>query len=200
MWKRLSLQSPEDADIQEPVTLDEAKEHIIEPTFDGNDDYIFRLIAVARDEVERFTHRALMKRQATMVLDSFPSWSIELPYGKAQSITSIEYYDSSGAVQALSGSASPAVFQVDLTDSSGAVISPLRNSAWPVADVGAISPVTVKWIAGYASAEAIPPMIRHAILGQVAKWYELRWDGDHADVMTPHFYQALSPYVIPIAA
>lgn len=57
---------------EEPVTLDEAKVHLRVDT-NADDDYISGLIAVAREQVEVDTGRAMIKRTYQLILDNFPN-------------------------------------------------------------------------------------------------------------------------------
>lgn len=175
---RTSLETPETADTEEPISIADVKRHLVVDT-DIDDDLIWLLINVARDYAESESKRCLIARTATMTLDQFPRGlanGIVLPYGKAQSVTSVVYRDSSGAQVTLSGSASPSVFQVDLTDEAEPVIMPLRDEDWPTADERSIDPIVITWEAGYGAAADVPHLIRHAMALQVAKWYEARSD------------------------
>lgn len=194
-WPRLNLETPEAADVPEPVTLDAVKEHLRQ-TIDLDDDYIFNLIAKARAHAEDTTKRALVARTATMILPYLPH-VIRLPYGKAQSVTSIVYFDTAGVAQTLNGGASPAEFQEDLTDDEEPLLKPLRNTVWPSTDTESIAPVTITWEAGYGDPEDVPWPIRHAIALQVAEWYEARSNLEAPERDGALFSRALLPYALP---
>lgn len=195
-WKRISLETPEAANIQEPVTLDFVKQQVGQTIIDADDDLLAAYIAMARNYVETYTRRALVARTAIMVLDSFPAWEIVLPYGAAQSVTSIVYRDTSGAQQTLDGAASPAVFQTDLQDKNQAVIWPLRNSEWPTADPLSVDPVVVTWEAGYGAFTDVPLMLRLGIARQVARWYEARSDLEEPATVSQEFKRLIDPYTL----
>lgn len=181
---------------EEPVSVAEMRDHLT-LEIDADDAYLEQLIAAARGHAESLTNRKIMDTVVQMVVPDFPIKQIELPFGATISVTSIAYVDTAGATQTLLGSASPAVFQSDLTDDEGAVLWPLKGTDWPGVDTDDISPVTVTWVAGYGTdSEDVPAALRHAIKLQVAEWYEARWNAEAPAGSTPLFEMALSPFKV----
>lgn len=80
-------------EIEEPVSLDEAKKHLI-VTYDDDDDYITELISQCRQQVEDYTHTSIVPKTVTVTIsaegrlklafsayDNFEYGKIELPFG-----------------------------------------------------------------------------------------------------------------------
>lgn len=80
----------------EPITVQEAKDHLRIATFD-DDAYIATLITVAREEVEDITRRAIMTQTWDYFIDGFPDgYGITLPFGRLASVTSVKWKDEDG--------------------------------------------------------------------------------------------------------
>lgn len=151
----------------EPVTLEEAKQHLrVEVSED--DDYINGLITAARLLVERMQGRALFTQTYTLKLDDFSSSEIRLPRPPLASVTSITYLDSGGASQTLSTS----VYGVDTSSEPGRVYLKYAQS-WPSVYAQELS-VSIVYVAGYATVAAIPATTKQAIKMLVAHLYENR--------------------------
>src|SRR5882672_4533712 len=83
----------------EPLLLAETKTHSRISTV-SEDALIGAMIAAAREEVENELGRALITQTWEKYLDAFPD-AIELFYPPVQSIVSVKYNDSNGALQTL---------------------------------------------------------------------------------------------------
>jgi uncharacterized phiE125 gp8 family phage protein len=180
---RITVITPPNA---EPLTVDEMRTYL---RIDGTDEdaTLTALIAGARDWCESFTRRALIQRTVDVVLDRFPPASklkpkreIVLPFGRALSVTSIAYIDTSGVLQTLTGpDASPAgtAFQQDLSDDYHGVIAPGYGLDWPeTRDV--LGAVKVRCTVGYGTAAEIPAQLRDAMRFRIASLYEGRGEQD----------------------
>ena len=153
----------------EPLTTAEAKTHL---RVDNSEDdvYIGALITAARQEVERYTGRALVTQTWDLTLDAFP-WGngpIWLPRPPVQSVTSISYVDDAGATQTWA----TANYRVDITGET-ARIEPAWSLNYPTTR-GIVAAVTVRFVAGYGAAAAVPALMVHAIKLLVGEWYEQR--------------------------
>ena len=112
------------------------------------------LIRTARVAAEGYTRRALVTQTWDLKLDRFPCWTIHVPKPTLQSVVSISYVDTDGATQTLD----PSTYLVD-TSSTPARITPVFGGIWPVT-LYQNNAVTVRFVAGYGLAAAIPDGIK----------------------------------------
>jgi uncharacterized phiE125 gp8 family phage protein len=152
-----------------PVTLAEAKLHA---RVDLNDDdaLITALIVAATEMCEQKIGRAIMTQTWLLTLDAFPA-AIELTRVPVQSVTSVTYVDPDGATVPLNTGSNWRL--LDLGDYSFARIVPVYGYEWPATRAQA-EVVSVQYVAGYASAAAVPQSIKQWILLQTASMYENR--------------------------
>ena len=149
----------------EPVTLDEALEHC-RANAGVEDNWFVNKIKAAREycEANILGGRSLMTTTLDLIDSRFYS-KIEFPNPPLQSITSVTYYDSGNSSQTL---ASSEWIVVKPTHGIGYMV-PAVNAVWP--DVASRpDAVTIRYVAGYASAALVPEKIKHAILLLVAHW------------------------------
>ena len=151
-----------------PVTLAEAKLHCRVDIAD-DDTLITALITAATEMAEQKTGRAIMTQTLELTLDAFPE-AFELTRVPVQSITSVKYYDTTGAQQTLSNT----LYAMDATDDFGfAYISPVYAGVWPDTR-DQINAVAVRYVAGYADAASVPQSIKNWILLMVSTMYANR--------------------------
>lgn len=163
------------APTDEPLTLDEVREHLRIVGTD-QDNYLARLIAAARSRAERITKRALITQTWRVTVDEFPEW-FNIPKAPLQSVLSINYLDSDGATVALYDSSSPQVgiadFVID-TESDPARVLLAYGITWPTPVVQA-NAVSLTFEAGYGDhAEDVPEDLRLAMLLMIGHWFENR--------------------------
>ena len=151
-----------------PVTLAEAKLHCRVDIAD-DDTLITALITAATEMAEQKTGRAIMTQTLELTLDAFPD-AFELTRVPVQSVTSVKYYDTTGAQQTLSNT----LYALDAADDFGfAYISPVYAGVWPDTR-DQINAVAVRYVAGYADAASVPQSIKNWILLMVSTMYENR--------------------------
>ena len=151
-----------------PVTLAEAKLHCRVDIAD-DDTLITALITAATEMAEQKTGRAIMTQTLELTLDAFPE-AFELTRVPVQSITSVKYYDTTGAQQTLSNT----LYALDAADDFGfAHISPVYAGVWPDTR-DQINAVAVRYVAGYADAASVPQSIKNWILLMVSTMYANR--------------------------
>ena len=151
-----------------PVSLSEAKRHL-GITDDTHDVDIERLIRAGSNYLIRSTGRSLLVTGYTLTLGCVPPdrrTPIELPYPPLSVIGSINYYDESGSVQALS------TYQVVKSVDTVAKIYPDVGGDWPTVESDRVNALTIVYTAGYADADAIP---------DEAKLYIKEWARNHYD-------------------
>jgi uncharacterized phiE125 gp8 family phage protein len=125
----------------EPVSLLETKAHL-RVTSTADDALISALITAARQWAEKYERQSYIMRKYKLYLDEFPS-CINLPYGPVALVDSVQYYDSSGALQTLATS----YYTVD-KDSSPCRIYLAYNQSWP-STYDIPKAVVITYTAGY---------------------------------------------------
>lgn len=153
----------------EPVTVAEAKAHLRVDVSD-DDPLITALIVAARQAFEEINGRSLFTMTWKLILDRWPNRSyIVLPRPPLASVTSVVYQPTTG---------SPVTW-----DAANYVVETLRTPgrvhladgiSWPDADLRDASPITITYVAGWATTGAIPQRYKQAILLLVGHWYENR--------------------------
>ena len=153
----------------EPVTLDEQRAQMLIPdTLSEDDDFIENdCIKTAREIVEEETWRALMTQTWRLNLMHF-SDSIPLPRPPLQGVSSITYIDLGGAEQTL-----PTSFYTVLTDDVPGRICRAYGQSWPAVRC-VPNAIKITYVAGFASADAVPSAYKKAIKLLAADFYEHR--------------------------
>lgn len=139
------------------------------PTANTTDDpLISMLIKSVRVLAETRTRRSLVTQTWDLILDRFPGWELTLPKSPVQSVTSITYTDTNGALQTMASSD----YLVDTSSEPGR-ITPAFGLVWPIAryQMGAVK---VRFIAGYGDASAVPEAIKSWMLMRIATAWENR--------------------------
>lgn len=157
----------------EPVTLEEAKEHLEIVDFTGDDEKVRRSIRAAREWVEAYLGRQLVTATWDLVCDRFPSGrQIEIPLPPLQSVTHVRYVDDQGDEHTLDA----AHYIVDGVSTPGRIV--LKNHVeWPAVRLQVANAFKVRFVAGYGSTPgAVPEPIRQALLVLVATFYAFRED------------------------
>lgn len=153
----------------EPVSLDEAKEHL-NVEHDEKDDLIESYISAARAYLENWCHIVIAESEWELTLDSFPEEGISLTRFPLISVTSIKYDDEDGAEQTLGTSN----YTVDASGAFGWVV-PIEDG-WPGV-ISAINAVRVRFMAGWANDSNVstaPPELKQAIKLLVGHFYDNR--------------------------
>ena len=139
-------------------------------------------ITAARQYCETFTHRALITQTYDLKLDSFP-WNspgyvdagqigvgaIGIPKAPLQSVTSLTYIDTNGAVQTWDSSN----YTVDAPAGPWAApgrLVPAWSIYYPVCRT-VPNAIVVRFVAGYGAASAVPYPIKQAMKLLIGNWY-----------------------------
>lgn len=171
----------------EPVSLDEAKDQCSVSSSDSSHDTkLTRLITAARQAIEAASGLQIITATWDMYLDQWPAQGfLELPKSPATAITSITYTDNDGATQTwtstnyiLSTSRQPARVQL------------AYGISWPSARYVADS-IRVRFVAGYASASAVPELINSAILMLIDDWFNNRSGEGELSPAVKHILSAI---------
>lgn len=146
------------------VGLDEMKHHL-RVTWDEENDSIEDICLAAEEEVEKELSRALTLGTYVLRLDRFPCYEIHLPRPPLSSVSQVQYVDVNGNTVVLGSS----VYTVDVTSNPGR-IHLAYNQVWPtIRDIP--NAVIVTYVAGKATGEEIPELIRMAIKQAGADMY-----------------------------
>lgn len=160
----------------EPVTLDEAKDHL---RVDGTDDdtSITAMIKAAREYCEGYQNRVYITQTLELALDGWPCGNeIELSRPPLQSVTSLIYTDNGVDVTW------PASNYIVDDYSFVARLVKAKNVSWPSATLPSVNGIKIRYVAGYPPDEAVPPdlaanvpqHVKQAIMLLVGHWYENR--------------------------
>jgi len=151
----------------EPLTLAELKEHLRVDTSD-DDDYITALGISGREWCEGFCNRQFVTATYDWSLDAFAN-QLLLPKPDLESVTTVKYIDTDGATQTVTSS----VYDVDIDQAPGRVRLAYGES-WPDDRRSTPNCVTIRFVAGYGDADAVPETIKAAIKLLVGHLYEHR--------------------------
>jgi uncharacterized phiE125 gp8 family phage protein len=159
------------APLVEPISLEEAKEHL-RVVEEDHDKYIERLIWAARESVENYLSRALITQTIELYLDNINDKELRdddgnliLPRPPLQSIESFKYLDVSGALQTFTD------YQVDSNREPGRI----KLNTTPTVISNRLNAVTIRYKAGYGDkGENVPMNIRQGLLLTLAELFERR--------------------------
>jgi len=155
------------APLLEPVSLVQAKEHLI-ISHSNDDDLITAAILAAREWVEQYIGRCLIDQAWELALDEFPE-EIELVKVPASSITSVKYINTSSVETTISA----ANYGIDDYSPRHWLI-PTDGNEWPT-PLDSANAVKVRYVAGYGSAATdVPGPIIQAIKLLIGDFYEHR--------------------------
>jgi len=125
------------------------------------DPIVNSLITAARMAAENFTRRALVTQTWDWKLDGFPT-SFHVPLPPLISVTSLAYVDTAGATQTLTVTTDYLVdAPVGPYADPGRVTLPFGR-IWPI-PIQQVNSVTLRFVAGYGAASAVPEAIKSAI-------------------------------------
>lgn len=163
------------APTSEPLALADAKAQIlISDDITDQDVYIeTTLIPAVRDRAELATQRAMLPQAWDLVRDGFPvDGYLELPKPPLVSVTHVKYRDTAGVLQTWAASnyvveapAGPRCRRGRLSLAYGVT--------WP-STYRQAGDVTVRFICGYANAASVPPLLKAAMLLDLATLYAQR--------------------------
>jgi len=177
------------------LSLDDAKQHLrVDSDMVDDDSLISSLITAARQWVEEITGHSVATQTWRLALPGFPGatgvlgvpvygvdpltlpgtpvagsvafrYALHLGRGPVQSITSVEYLDTTGTLITLD----PAGYVLS-ADNWDATLTPTPGQIWPVTIVHPEG-VVITYVAGYAT---VPAPILAAMKILIGTWYENR--------------------------
>ncbi len=178
----------------EPVTLQEAKDHL-RLTSTEEDGYVSTLIIAAREHVEQATGRPVITQSWRLLLDRFPDGAGAICLKpNLQQVTALKYLDENGTQQTLD----PAAYQVHVDPVVG-LVEPVYDTTWPDhrRQRGA---VTVDFDCGYGNRDDVPQPLRQAMLLLIGHWFghrEAVITGTISSELPMSVRALLAPYEVP---
>lgn len=162
----------------QPVSVADAKKQLeISSSDTVHDAQLTELIEASREQFEDDTGLITTQQTFELRLDMFPLGKevIRLPVRPVASVSSVTYTDGTNDEATLAGT----VYQLD---SRGRELFLKYDQEWPAIESQSES-VVITFVAGYATAAAVPRLIKRAIALQVGKWFQDR------DMMTSENFQ-----------
>ena len=150
--------------VNEPITLEDAKEHL-RVTGGDEDTYISYIITAARTYVENELGETLHESTYNYYLNGFPSGDIETPKPPLISVTYVKYYDTDNVLQTL---VEDTDYRVDVNSSTIEVID-----SWP-STYDRKSSVQIRFISGYENLDEIEALRIHAMKLKLSVLYDDR--------------------------
>lgn len=178
----VSYSTSDGASAVQPFTTAQMKQHLRVTSSTTEDDAeIDRLTLAAREQVESYTGRSMMKQQVTLKLSRFPHGiheRIYLPRPPLRSVSSITYIENTSGTTSTWASSD---YEVHTTPQPG-FVSLGRNDEWPSdIETTVADPVTVTYLAGFATStgqdvgpHGVYQRMRQALALTVGNWYENR--------------------------
>lgn len=155
---------------QEPITLDEARDHL---RIDTTDELpvLDQLIVAAREYTESVLGRSILTQTITAYYQSWPRRLFLLQRAAPlQSVTSIKYLDTEGVQQTLSTD----IYDVFTAPEPGEVRLGYRES-WPTHRYETDA-IEIAYVSGWTAPGLVPASLRQALLLLIGHWHENRED------------------------
>lgn len=151
----------------EPLTVDEAKQHLRIIDDDSMNEEIQDVIKDARDFCENYLDLAILEQTITLKIDQFPGKDyITLPRSNLLTVTSVKYIDDDGTEQTLSTD----VYAVDTYARNGRIYLK-QDQEWPTAVRDQRNAVEVIYMAGFGTTRAaVPPSVKRAMKLLLSHW------------------------------
>ncbi|MCG7507066.1 head-tail connector protein [Mesorhizobium retamae] len=143
----------------EPVSLPEAKRHARAADFNDDDDYLEDLIAAGRNHAEGYCGAFFSPCDVEVSATDWCDFN-HVPTVPLGDVTSIEYVDTTGAVQTVSA---------DVYERRDNAIVTKYGKQWPPIQIGSLIKLTAT--VGF---EDCPSAVKHAMLLWIAGAYEKR--------------------------
>jgi uncharacterized phiE125 gp8 family phage protein len=142
----------------EPLTLQDAKDQLRYTQTDV-DPVVYRYIRAARNAAEDARNCGLLTQTWVMNCRQFAD-VIWLPMAAPlQSVTSVQYYDTTGTQQTLAGT----FYTVDTVSRPGRIVrAPLQS--WPALQGDRlVNAITITYVVGYTTADLIPERVKQGM-------------------------------------
>lgn len=195
---------PVTADVEEPLGLQEAKQHLnYALTETTHDEEVQRWIKEARQQVEQDTGLALPLQRVILSIAQFPSYRswLNLPVWPVRSVEAFSYVDRDGAEQNIL--ASPSDFLLSSTERP-ARLGLTETSNWPTT-ARKFNPGTLEVMAGWETRNEIPRPLVLAVkklIGDYANFREssIAFAGLQVQPVPQSYADLIAPWVLPVVA
>lgn len=144
--------------LDEPISINEARMHLRSPEITTNDSEILRFVQTAKRMAEHRLDLKLIAETWDGFLDAFPLSEIEIPLAPLSSVLSIKYYDSDNILRTVPTTD----YTVDTSGDLGRILLGFQKS-WPGSVALIENAVIIRFVIGYANADAIPANIKSYI-------------------------------------
>jgi len=171
----------------EPITVQEAKEHLYIDTAD-NDSYVSTVVKAATNHIENWTRRAIMTQTWDYWIDGFPSCNyITLPFGNLQSVTSIIYKESDWASALDDVTMTPTTDYLVETNGTGLgrIVLPYAVT-WPAGALYPSNPIKIRFVCGWTTQALVPSNIKAAVKLVCADLFEMRGEPTIGATVVPN--------------
>ncbi len=175
------------APTEEPVTLTEAKAHLVVSTT-TDDALINSLIVAARQKAEDYTARQFCTATWKLYLDEFAN-TVNIHKSPVSAVSEIVYKDTDGTEQTLDTTK----YFLDSVSEPARLI-PAYGETWP-SIYAQINAICITFTSGYGAAATVPTAIKAAMLLIIGHLYENRGDEGHRTI-PKSVYDLLDPYKI----
>jgi uncharacterized phiE125 gp8 family phage protein len=183
----------------EPISIEEARQHVRRGDDTSEDAVLNAFIAAARHHAEAVTGRQLLEATWEWQLDAICGSVLQIPRPPLRSITSITYLDASGVTQAWSASNYQVTTPAGPFAPSGR-LAPNPSATWPLSGSGYLNAVLIRFKAGYGTVpEDVPEAIRQAMRLMIGAWFENREDlvlGDSVQALPLGALALLTPFKV----
>lgn len=170
------------------VNLNDVKSFLrVDEVSSEEDALLLSLIRVAQTLIEQHTNLILASQTFKLYLPEFPVYPLKFPVSKVSSISSITYYDENNVSQTLSSG----IYELDNKRKINTLVL-VDGESWPDTYKRA-NAITITYVAGHATATAIPDTLKHAIKVIVGNLYEKRVT-TNGQVFNPIIKALLEPY------
>lgn len=160
----------------EPISIEEARQHVRRGDDTSEDALLNAFIAAARHHAEAVTGRQLIEATYEDRRDEICGALISIPRPPLRAVLSVKYLDMGGVQQTWSST----LYQIDKPSGPFAGLgrlAPLPTATWPLAGSGYLNAIVVQFTAGYGTTpEDVPDAIRQAMRLMIGAWFENRED------------------------
>ena len=153
------------------VSLDDAKEQC-RVTDTAHDSLILRLLKEATASIETETGARLASQTVRLVLDKFPSGTLDLCVYPVSAVTEVAYDDADNVEQTLTLNTD----YWEMLDGMYPKLEPV--TAWPSTKSGKPGAVRITMTVGYSDLDDIADDLKHAILIRTKEYFDNSGESD----------------------
>jgi uncharacterized phiE125 gp8 family phage protein len=157
------------APAEEPLTLDEVKNHL-RYTGDAEDGALAIQLTAAREQCELVARRAFVSQTLELRLDEWPETDmIALSRPPLQSIESVTYTTEDGQTHTM-----PSTDYIVYANAEPGRLYVKPGKSWPGGTLMPGPAICIRYAAGYGDPEAVPLRYKQAVLLLTGTWFAVR--------------------------